>query len=122
MTADTLASYGSLARFRTEERIKPLGDNIMIGAAGDISDFQWMMKHLEEVKYKFFFFFKFASSLMKVSNIQKTRTMDDIVGDGHTLSPHAIHSYITRVMYQRRNKFDPLWNYFVIAGFKDGKP
>ena len=48
--------------------------------------------------------------------------MDDIVGDGHTLSPHAIHSYITRVMYQRRNKFDPLWNYFVIAGFKDGKP
>ena len=73
MTADTLASYGSLARFRTEERIKPLGDNIMIGAAGDISDFQWMMKHLEEVKYKFFFFFKFASSLMKVSNIQKNK-------------------------------------------------
>jgi len=99
MTADTLASYGSLARFRTEERIKSLGNNMMIGAAGDLSDFQWMMKHLDEVK-----------------------TSDDIIGDGHTLSPHAIHSYITRIMYQRRNKFDPLWNYFVIAGFKDGKP
>jgi 20S proteasome subunit beta 7 len=47
LAADTLASYGSLARFRTEERIKPLGNEILIGATGDLSDFQWVMKHLE---------------------------------------------------------------------------
>lgn len=48
MVSDTLASYGSLARFRTEQRIEGFGNNTLIGATGDLSDFQWVMRHLEE--------------------------------------------------------------------------
>merc|ERR1711881_599826 len=28
----------------------------------------------------------------------------------------------TRVMYNRRSKFDPLWNNLVVAGLQDGEP
>lgn len=40
------ASYGSLARFRDIERLKALGTHTVLGAAGDMSDFQWLMKEL----------------------------------------------------------------------------
>ena len=40
--------------------------------------------------------------------------------DGNSLGPKEVHSYLTRVMYNRRNKFDPLWNSLVIGGVKKG--
>ena len=30
--------------------------------------------------------------------------------DGYTKSPSEIFNYLRAVMYQRRNKFNPLWN------------
>jgi len=36
------ASYGSLARFRNVERMIKVGDSTVIGASGDISDFQYI--------------------------------------------------------------------------------
>ncbi len=30
--------------------------------------------------------------------------------DGYTRSPSEVHNYMRAVMYQRRNKFNPLWN------------
>mmetsp|Transcript_3036 Transcript_3036/g.5660 ORF Transcript_3036/g.5660 Transcript_3036/m.5660 type:complete len:141 (+) Transcript_3036:146-568(+) len=38
------------------------------------------------------------------------------------MTPRDIHQYLGRVMYNRRNKFDPLWNQLIVAGFRDGKP
>ncbi len=46
---------------------------------------------------------------------------DHVRDDGAKLGAPEIHSYLTRVMYQRRNKGDPLYNTLVVAGFKDGK-
>lgn len=43
------------------------------------------------------------------------------MGDGHELTPKEIHQYLVRVMYGRRNRFDPLWNSIVVAGVRDGK-
>ncbi len=40
MVADTLGSYGSLARFKDLRRIKAVGESTLIGAGGEFSDFQ----------------------------------------------------------------------------------
>ena len=42
--------------------------------------------------------------------------------DGYTRSPSEVHNYMRAVMYQRRNKMNPLWNQLVVGGFSDGKP
>lgn len=58
LAADTLASYGSLARFKDVERLKPVGDYTVVGAGGDMSDFQYLEKTLESlvfVSLSFFF-------------------------------------------------------------------
>jgi len=98
MAADNLASYGSLARFKDVERLYPVGNNTVIGAGGDMSDFQYLQKLLNE--------------LMIDEFIQQ---------DGHTLGPAEIHEYLSQVMYARRTKINPLWNSLVVGGFKDGK-
>jgi len=98
IAADTLASYGSLARFTNVQRLHKLNDMTLMGAGGEMSDFQ----HLQKV-------------------LDSEIILDEAQGDGHCHSPAALHSLITRVMYNRRNKFDPLWNAIVVAGFKDGK-
>lgn len=40
--------------------------------------------------------------------------------DGNSLRPKEVHNYLARVMYNRRNKFDPLWNSLIIGGVKNG--
>lgn len=41
--------------------------------------------------------------------------------DGNSLGPKEVHNYLTRVMYNRRNKFNPLWNSLVLGGVKNGQ-
>jgi 20S proteasome subunit beta 7 len=45
-TADRIASYGSLARFKDIQRLHPLGTHTVLAAAGDMSDFQYLQKKL----------------------------------------------------------------------------
>jgi 20S proteasome subunit beta 7 len=49
LAADTLASYGSLARYRDVRRLQIFGENTIIGASGEISDFQSIMDTLESL-------------------------------------------------------------------------
>ncbi|KAH7919674.1 proteasome endopeptidase complex, beta subunit [Leucogyrophana mollusca] len=98
MAADNLASYGSLARFKDVQRLHPVGQYTVIGAGGDMSDFQYIQHILEEL------------SISEIS-----------AQDGHELGPVEIHEYMSQVMYARRSKMDPLWNSLIIGGFKDGK-
>lgn len=46
---------------------------------------------------------------------------DNMWDDGNSLGPKEVHSYLTRVMYNRRNKFNPLWNSLVLGGVKNGQ-
>jgi 20S proteasome subunit beta 7 len=69
-----------------------------VGAAGDMSDFQQIMTYLTEISVE-----------------------DQSYEDGATLFPKEIHSYLGRVLYNKRNKMDPFWNELVVAGFRDGK-
>jgi len=98
MAADNLASYGSLARFKDIQRLHPVGEYTVIGAGGDMSDFQYIQSILDEVI-----------------------TDEFAAGDKHTLGPAEVHEYLSRVLYARRSKFNPLWNSLLVAGFKDGK-
>ncbi|KAI8012874.1 Proteasome subunit beta type-4 [Camellia lanceoleosa] len=41
--------------------------------------------------------------------------------DGNLVGPKEVHNYLTRMMYNRRNKFNPLWNSLVLGGVKNGQ-
>ncbi|KAJ6617913.1 nucleophile aminohydrolase [Mycena sp. CBHHK59/15] len=98
MAADNLASYGSLARFRDIQRLHPVGAHTVIGAGGDMSDFQYIQSILDELMID-----EFAAQ------------------DGHTLGPAEVHNYLSELMYARRSKMNPLWNSLLVGGFKDGQ-
>ncbi|KFM64167.1 Proteasome subunit beta type-4, partial [Stegodyphus mimosarum] len=97
--ADTLGSYGSLARFTNCQRVLKVNDQIILGAGGDFADFQ------------------FVSSMIERQVIE-----EECLNDGFNLKPKSLHCWLTRTLYNRRSKFDPLWNDFVVGGMQDGKP
>jgi 20S proteasome subunit beta 7 len=93
VACDTLGAYGSTKRYKSVERIKKVNENCIIAASGELSDFQYLLKLLDEL------------------------SSDDYrAEDGITLGAHEVYSYLCRVLYNRRNKFDPLWNSLVVAG------
>jgi 20S proteasome subunit beta 7 len=98
LAADTCVSYGSIAKFRSLERIKQVGDHTFLGASGEYSDFQALLYILEELTSR-----------------------DKLHDDGSVLEPAEIHSYLTRVMYNRRNNFNPFYNQLIIGGFRNNK-
>ncbi|PTD12349.1 Proteasome subunit beta type-7 [Fusarium culmorum] len=49
IAADNLASYGSLARFTDVKRLRPFADSSVVGFSGDISDMQYLDRHLIEL-------------------------------------------------------------------------
>lgn len=98
LAADNLASYGSLARFKDIQRLQAVGTHTVIGAGGDMSDFQHIQHDLD--------------SLM-ISEFTQS--------DGQTLGPDEIYEYLSQVMYSRRSKMDPLWNSLLVGGWRDGK-
>lgn len=98
LAADNLASYGSLARFRDIQRLSAVGAHTVIGAGGDMGDFQYVQALMEELMVE-----EYAA------------------GDGHALGPREVHNYLAELMYGRRSKMDPLWNAILVGGFKDGE-
>lgn len=50
------------------------------------------------------------------------RIDEECADDGFTLKPKALHTWLTRVLYNRRSKFDPLWTTFLVAGIENGEP
>lgn len=99
IAADVLGSYGSLACFRNCPRILKINKHCLVGAGGDYADFQ----HLRE--------------LITGKIIGEECLEDDIF-----IKPASLHCWLTRVLYNRRSKVDPLWNNVLVAGLQDGKP
>jgi 20S proteasome subunit beta 7 len=98
MIADMGGSYGSTLRYKSIERLKPVGKHSLLGASGEISDFQEILRYLDELIL-----------------------YDNMWDDGNSMGPKEVHNYLTRVMYNRRNKFNPLWNSLVLGGVKNGQ-
>lgn len=99
LAADTLASYGSMARYKDMRRLTTHGKHTILGASGEMSDFQSIKKTLGG---------------MDLEDINQD--------DGYTRSPAEVFNYLRAVMYQRRNKGNPLWNQLLIAGYKNDSP
>lgn len=99
LASDTLGAYGSTKRYKSFDRLRKVNESCIVGAGGELSDFQYIMRLLEELSDD-----------------------DFCMDDGHTLKPAEVHSYLCRVLYNRRNKMDPLWNSLVVGGFHAGKP
>ncbi|XP_013778864.1 proteasome subunit beta type-4-like [Limulus polyphemus] len=96
IAADTLGSYGSLARFRQCQRLMKVNDNIILGAGGDYADYQFL-----------------------TSVIERKVIDEECLGDGFNLKPKSLYSWLTRVLYNRRSRFDPLWSTYVVGGLQD---
>lgn len=99
LAADTLASYGSLAMFKDMRRISKSGSFTLVGGSGEMSDYHKIVDMLDSLERE---------------NLN--------ANDGFEHSPAEIYHYLRAVMYERRNKFDPLWNSLVVGGYKDNEP
>lgn len=99
IASDCLCSYGSLARFPNLSRMKKVGENTMIACGGEYSDFQALHRDLDELIVE-----------------------DLCADDGNIFEADEMYGYITRMLYQRRNKMDPLWCSVLVAGHSKGEP
>jgi 20S proteasome subunit beta 7 len=129
----TAGSYGSTKRYKSFERLRKVNEQTIIGAGGELSDFQYILTLLDELSNE-----------------------DFCADDDAKLSPKEIYAYLSRVLYNRRSKcvsphnehvssnltaqrvggpvlkvtwgkccsdrMDPLWNSLVVGGLQDGKP
>mmetsp|Transcript_32829 Transcript_32829/g.72515 ORF Transcript_32829/g.72515 Transcript_32829/m.72515 type:complete len:292 (+) Transcript_32829:183-1058(+) len=97
IAADTLGAYGSTKRYKSVQRMFKVNDRVVVAASGEISDFQYLQTLLDEL------------------------TTDDYrTDDGIQMSPSEVYNYLCRVMYNRRNKFNPLWNTLIVGGIPQG--
>ncbi|KAG7312728.1 hypothetical protein JYU34_001100 [Plutella xylostella] len=99
IAADMLGSYGSLARFRNCPRVLKVNDVCLLGNGGDYADFQFL------------------------KDIINQKMIDEkCTGDGLQMKPRSLHCWLTRMMYQKRSRMDPLWSNYVVAGIQNGTP
>lgn len=49
VACDTLGAYGSTKRYKSVERIKRINDHVVLAASGELSDFQHILKLLDEL-------------------------------------------------------------------------
>lgn len=79
------------------KRLRIFGDNSVVGYGGDVSDMQYINRHLTELTLS-----------ENYSSPDETR-----------LSAANLHRYLSKLLYRRRSKFDPLWNHILVAGLDD---
>jgi len=98
LVTDTLASYGSLAKFTGISKFHKVGDSTVIGASGEYSDFQYISDSLSEL-------------------VEREWTQND----GEVMTPNSWNAYLCRLLHNRRNKMNPLLNQIVLGGFDKQK-
>lgn len=114
LAADNLASYGSLARFNDVKRLRPFAGSSVVGFSGDVSDMQYLDRHLGELE---------VDEAYEGNLTAAEAAGEDGDADGQTKEPKGglnaanLHKYLSKLFYARRNKFDPLWNQLLVAGF-----
>ncbi|XP_058463649.1 proteasome subunit beta type-4 [Malaya genurostris] len=99
IAADKLVSYGSLARYHDVDRVYKINDKTIIGIGGDFADFQFIKRYIDQ------------------------KVVDDMcLADKNELKPKSLYNWLTRVMYNRRCDFKPLYLDMVVGGIQDEEP
>ena len=103
IAADTAIFYFGMARFRNQKRIIRVNDYTIGASNGDFADHQYLAKVIDDLQ---------------------TEEETSLDGNKYSLSPLALHTWLTRVLYNRRSKFDPLFTNWIIGGIMEetGKP
>eukprot|EP01083_Nonionella_stella_P041270 111906_1 len=102
LSADTLCSYGSMAKYKDARRLISVNSRTLIGGGGEYSDFQSI------------------GELLKRNALEDKCTADSLYEDDTDSSEDCakeVWNYLRAVMYNRRNKMNPLWNDLIVAGF-----
>ena len=100
LAADTLCSYGSMAKYKDARRLVAVNAKTLIGGGGEYSDFQAV------------------TDLLKRNALEDKCTADSLYEEeGAEECAREVWNYLRAVMYNRRNKMNPLWNDLVVAGF-----
>jgi len=76
-----------------------VNDATVMAVGGDYADYQFIKSIIEQ----------------RVVN-------DECLDDGFKYTPKSLHTWLTRVLYNRRSKFNPLWNTMVVGGIEKGEP
>lgn len=90
-TSHGAGSYGSTKRYKSFQRVQKVNDCTAIGAGGELSDFQYILQLLDELTTQDF-------------------TMDDKIA----LNAKEVYAYLSRVLYNRRNKYVSKFMHFVL--------
>lgn len=99
LAGDMLVSYGGMARYTNVDRVFKINENIVIGICGDYADFQFLKQLIDQI-------------------ILEDYSMDDRIA----LRPKDLYTWLTRVLYNRRSKFQPLWVEMVVGGMQYDEP
>lgn len=104
IAADTLCSYGSMAKYKDARRLVSVNAKTLVGGGGEYSDFQAV------------------TDLLKRNALEDRCTADSLYAEeeGEEGCAREVWNYLRVVMYNRRNKMNPLWNDVVVAGFSSG--
>ncbi|MBP6725375.1 MAG: hypothetical protein KA137_11070, partial [Halioglobus sp.] len=63
------------------------------------------------------------SDFQSIIDTLETMYQTDLnLDDGYVRNSSEIHNYLRAIMYQKRNKGNPLWNQLIVGGFEKGKP
>lgn len=116
MAADNLASYGSLARFTNTHRLLPFADTSIVGFGGDVSDMQYLTRHLSDLAIDE----AYSHPPSVTTHPTDAAAPPSEEHNTNGLNAANLHQYLTKLFYARRNKFNPLWNQVLVAGF-DGE-
>lgn len=106
------ASYGSLARFDSTLRLRSFANTSVVGFSGDVSDMQYLDRHLTELAID-------ETYDNPAPSAEERQDDDGDIRRSSALNAANLHQYLAKLMYQRRNKFDPLWNQLLVAGLDD---
>lgn len=99
IAGDMLISYGNMARYHNVDRVFQINENIILGICGDYADFQ-MLKQL----------------------IDETILADFSTDDKIALKPKDLYTWLSRVLYNRRSRMNPLWVDMVVGGMQYDEP